>query len=272
MPVERDHIIRENAMSYETILFEKKEGIGYLRLNRPEVYNAINDTMIRELHEILLKINEDGAVRVLIITGEGKAFQAGADIAQINKMSAIEMFRWNEGIVRFCANVEYIRQPVIAAVNGYALGGGLELALSCTLRIAAESAKLGLPEVTLGIIPGAGGTQRLPRLIGKGMASELILTGEMVTAQRALELGMVNRVVPDNELMAESEKMAQKILKNAPIAVEMSKNAIEVGFDLPLEAANQYAQKNLISCFSTEDMREGTRAFLEKRKPDFKGK
>lgn len=259
-------------MSYETIMLEKKEGIGYLSLNRPEVYNAINDTMIRELGGVLAEVAHDESVNILIVTGAGKAFQAGADIAQMSKYSVVEMYRWNEGILRVCAALEQLRQPSIAAINGYALGGGLELALSCTMRIAAQSARLGLPEVKLGIIPGAGGTQRLPRLIGKGLAAELILSGEMITAQRSFEMGMVNRVVPDDKIMEEAEKMARKIIRNAPMAVEMAKNAIDVGLDLPLEAANQYAQKNLITCFSTEDMREGTQAFLEKREPQFRGR
>lgn len=259
-------------MSYETILYEYKAGIGYLTLNRPEVFNAINDTMIKELSKVLAEIEGDDSVKVLVVTGAGKAFQAGADIGRLNKMSVIEIYRWNEGILRNCSCLEQLRQPVIAAINGYALGGGLELALSCTIRIAAESAKMGLPEVSIGIIPGAGGTQRLPRLIGKGLAAEVILTGEMVPAQRALEMGIVNHVVPDEALMEEAEKIARKIMNNAPIAVEMAKNAIEVGGDLPLEAANQYAQKNLIACFSTQDMKEGTQAFLEKRKPRFQGR
>jgi enoyl-CoA hydratase/carnithine racemase len=228
--------------------------------------------MIKELSDVLAEIEGDDSVKVLVVTGAGKAFQAGADIGQLNKMSVIEIYRWNEGILRNCSHLERLRQPVIAAINGYALGGGLELALSCTMRIAAESAKMGLPEVSIGIIPGAGGTQRLPRLIGKGLAAEVILTGEMIPAQRALEMGIVNHVVPDEALTEGAEKIARKIMNNAPIAVEMAKNAIEVGTDLPLEAANQYAQKNLIACFSTQDMKEGAQAFLEKRKPRFKGR
>ncbi len=259
-------------MSRETVLLESKDGISYLTLNRPEVFNAINDTMMRELEEKLLEIDRDDSVRVVIITGAGKAFQSGADISILNKMSVQEIYRWNEIVVKNCDRLEKIRQPVIAAINGYALGGGLELALSCNIRIAADSAKVGLPEVSIGIIPGAGGTQRLPRLIGKGLASEVILTGEILPAQKALKMGIVNKVVPDDKLMEEAENLAGKIVKNAPFSIEMAKNAIEVGFDLPLEAAVQYAQKNLIACFSTEDMKEGTKAFLEKRKPSFKGR
>jgi enoyl-CoA hydratase/carnithine racemase len=221
---------------------------------------------------VLEEVNSDDSVQIVVLTGAGKAFQAGADIAQLNKMNVMEIYRWNEGILRNCASLESLKQPVVAAVNGYALGGGLELALSCTLRIACESAKFGLPEVSIGIIPGAGGTQRLPRLVGKGRAAELILSGDMISAQTALAWGIVNRVTSDESLLEEAEKMARRILKNAPIALELAKNAMEIGYDLPLEAANQYAQKNLMACFSTEDMMEGTTAFLEKRKPDFRGK
>jgi len=165
-----------------------------------------------------------------------------------------------------------MRQPVIAAINGYALGGGLELALACTLRVAAESAKMGVPEVKIGILPGAGGTQRLPRLIGKGLAAEIILTGEPIDAREAFRIGLVNRVVPDDRLMTTAEAIAGKILENAPIAVALAKDAIEVGKDLPLDGAIQYAQKNCVTCFATEDMKEGTAAFLQKRKPQFKGR
>jgi len=180
--------------------------------------------------------------------------------------------RWNEGILRINAALEKLRQPVIAAINGAAMGGGLELAISCTLRVIAESARMGVPEVTLGIIPGTGGTQRLPRLIGKGRAAELLLTGEPIDAQEAYRIGLVNKVVLDGEAVKAAEELARKIMANAPIAVEMAKDAIEIGKDLPLEHAVQYSQKNCVTCFSTEDMKEGMNAFLEKRKANFKGK
>jgi len=186
-------------------------------------------------------------------------------------MQPLDILRWNEGIVRINSALEKLRQPVIAAINGAALGGGLELAISCTLRIAAESADMGLPEVRLGIIPGTGGTQRLPRLIGKGRAAELMLTGKIIDAQEAFEIGLVNRVTADEELMPAAEDLTAEMLANAPIAVEMTKDALEVGKDLPLEQAVQYSQKNCITCFSTADMQEGMAAFLEKRKPGFTG-
>jgi enoyl-CoA hydratase len=258
--------------SYKTIRLEQKEGIGYLTLNRPEVRNAFNQEMIDELQEALRVIDKDNEIRVLIITGAGKAFQAGADIAELSLMAPMDILRWNEGIVRINGSLEKLRQPVIAAINGAAMGGGLELAISCTLRIMAESAKMALPEVKLGIIPGTGGTQRLPRLIGKGLAAELLLTGDVITAKDAHRVGLVNRVVPDGETVKAAEELARKIMSNAPVAVEMAKDALEIGKDLPLEHAVQYSQKNCVICFSTKDMKEGMTAFLEKRKPNFVGK
>ena len=258
--------------SYDTILLEKKEGVGYLTLNRPEVRNAFNQEMIDELRDALRLIDGDEEIKVLIITGAGKAFQAGADIAELSVMTPLDILRWNEGIVRINAALEKLRQPVIAAINGAAMGGGLELAISCTLRVIAESAKMALPEVKLGIIPGTGGTQRLPRLIGKGRAAELLLTGEIINAQDAYHMGLVNRVAPDNACVQTAETLARKIMANAPIAVEMAKDALEIGKDLPLEHAVQYSQKNCVTCFSTEDMKEGMSAFLEKRDARFKGK
>jgi len=257
---------------YKTISVEKKETIGYLTLNRPEVRNAFNQEMIDEIRDALGLIDKDEEIRVLIVTGAGKAFQAGADIAELSVMKPMELLRWNEGIVRINATLEKLRQPVIAAVNGAAMGGGLELALSCTLRVITTSSKLALPEVKLGIIPGTGGTQRLPRLIGKGRAAELVLTGGIIDADEAYRVGLVNRVVRDGEAVKAAEELAKEIIANAPIAVELAKDALEVGKDLPLEQAVQYSQKNCVTCFSTEDMREGMAAFLEKRKPVFKGR
>ena len=258
--------------SYKTIRLEQKEGIGYLTLNRPEVRNAFNQEMIDEFQEALSVIDKDEEIRVLIITGAGKAFQAGADIAELSLMAPMDILRWNEGIVRINGSLEKLRQPVIAAINGAAMGGGLELAISCTLRIISESAKMALPEVKLGIIPGTGGTQRLPRLIGKGLAAELLLTGDVITAKDAHRVGLVNRVVPDGETVKAAEELARKIMSNAPVAVEMAKDALEIGKDMPLEHAVQYSQKNCVICFSTKDMKEGMTAFLEKRKPNFVGR
>jgi len=258
--------------TYRTILSESKDGICILTLNRPEVYNAISRELIAELGDELAAVDESADVKVLIVTGAGKGFQAGADIRELSKMTPLKLLRYNESLVRVIAAVERLRQPVIAAVNGPALGGGLELALACSIRIAAEGALLGLPEVKLGIIPGAGGTQRLPRLIGKGRAYWMMLTGDPVNAEEALRLGLVNRVVPRGEVLTAAVETARKIMANGPLAIELCKNAVEIGMDLPLEHAVQYAQKNCVTCFSTEDMKEGTAAFIEKRKPDFRGR
>jgi len=258
--------------SYKTIEVEKKGHLGYLTLNRPEVMNAFSQEMIDELLKAFAQINRDEQIRVLIITGAGKAFQAGADIAELAAMTPLKILRWNEGLVRVNAAIEKLRQPVIAAINGVALGGGLEFALACTLRVASPRAKFGLPEVSLGIIPGTGGTQRLPRLIGKGRAAKMILTGEIIKADEAERIGLVNQVSADDNVLAAAEELAGIILTKAPIAIEMAKDAIEIGLDLPLEQAVQYSQKNCVTCFSTEDMKEGTKAFLEKRKAEFKGK
>ena len=256
----------------KTIILKQKDRIGYLTLNRPDVFNAINQKLIDEVKYALETVNNDEEIKILIITGAGKGFQAGADIRELSTMTPIAILRWNEGVLRNNAMIEKLRQPVIAAINGLAMGGGLELALACSLRIAVEGAKLALPEVKLGIIPGTGGTQRLPRLIGKGMAYELLLTGKTITAEEALKIGLVNKVVPRGEAIKAAEDLAREIMANGPFAVEMCKDAVEIGMDLPLEQAIQYSQKNCITCFSTEDMKEGTSAFLEKRKADFKGK
>lgn len=257
---------------FKTITYQQRNETGYLTLNRPDVRNAFNQTMIDEILTLLPGVHRNDSVRVLIITGAGKAFQAGADIAEMRHMQPMEILRWNEGIVRINALLESLRQPVIAAINGPALGGGLELAISCTFRVMASTAIMGLPEVKLGIIPGTGGTQRLPRLIGKGRAAELLLTGDIIKAKAAYRMGLVNEVVENDALMDAAETLARKIIFNAPIAVEMAKDAMEIGKDLPLEQAVQYSQKNCITCFSTRDMQEGMSAFLEKRKPEFIGK
>ncbi|MGD9973896.1 MAG: enoyl-CoA hydratase/isomerase family protein [Desulfatirhabdiaceae bacterium] len=258
--------------TYQTIIFETRNGMAILTLNRPDVRNAISQQMIDELLDVLSRIDKDEHIRMVIITGAGKAFMAGADIAELKQMTPMDILRWNEGVVRINAGLEKLRQPVIAAINGAAMGGGMELAISCTFRIMAASAKMGLPEVKLGIIPGTGGTQRLPRLIGKGRAAELLLTGDIIDAAEALRIGLVNQVVADGDVMAAAENLAARIMVNAPIAVEMAKDALEIGKDLPLEQAVQYSQKNCMTCFSTRDMQEGMSAFLEKRKPSFQGK
>ncbi len=257
---------------YETIILEKKNNIGYLVLNRPEVLNAISRKLIQEMADALARVNSDEEIKVLIITGAGKGFQAGADIRELNALKPMDFLRWNESLVRMNAAIEKLRQPVIAAINGVAMGGGLELAISCQIRVAVEGAKLGLPEVKLGIIPGAGGIQRLPLLIGKARAYEMMLSGDPINAEEAYRIGLVNRVVPQGQAVAAAEEIAGRIIANAPVAVELCKDAVEIGMDLPMEHGVQYAQKNCMACFSTDDMKEGTTAFVEKRKANFKGK
>lgn len=257
---------------YQAIEFTVEGGLALLTLNRPQVHNAINRRMIEEWHDVVRRIQARPDIRVLIITGAGRSFQAGADIAELRSMKPLELLRWNDGIISFFLALERMAPPVIAAVNGPAMGGGLELACACTIRLAAETAKLGLPEVKLGIIPGAGGTARLPRLIGPGRAAEMILTGRTVEAQEALDLGLVDRIVDQGRVLAEAKETAVRIMANGPVAVEMAKEAMVLGRDLPVEEAVKYAQKNCVACMSTQDMIEGTTAFLEKRRPSFEGR
>jgi len=259
-------------MAFKTIILEKKEKIAYLTLNRPDVMNAISEELINETMEAVVQIEQDEEILVLVITGAGKAFMAGADIAELSRMRPYRLHKWNHLIVDNLNALERLRQPVIAAINGFALGGGLELAMACDIRIASEKAKVGLPEVTLGITPGAGGTQRLPRLVGKGLAMELLLTGKMIDAQEAYRIGLVNKVVPAEELMQATEEMANRIIANGPIAVQLVKDAVYVGTELPLEAAIEYGHKNVVLSIDTEDAKEGLTAFLEKRPPKWRGK
>ena len=259
-------------MAFETIILEKKGRIGYLTLNRPEVMNAISAKLIAENKEAIRQVEQDEEIRVLIITGAGKAFMAGADIVELSRMNPYQLHKWNHGILEDLNALERLRQPVIAAINGFALGGGLELAMACDIRIASEKAKVGLPEVRLGIIPGAGGTQRLPRLVGKGMAMEMLCTGKMIDAQEAYRIGLVNKVVPHEEVMKTAEEMANEIMACGPIAVQLAKDAVYVGTELPLEAAIEYGHKNVVTSIATEDAKEGLTAFVEKRTPKWQGK
>jgi enoyl-CoA hydratase/carnithine racemase len=256
--------------TFKTIVVEKEDSVACITLNRPEVMNAIDQLMIDELLRACQELSESQETRVVILTGAGKAFQAGADIAELAQMSPLDILRWNAGIVKIGAILESMPQPVIAAINGAAMGGGLEIALACTLRVASSQAKLALPEVKLGIIPGAGGTQRLPRLIGKSRAAKIILTAETLSAEQALAIGLVDEIAVDDNSLKAAKDLAARIIRNAPVACQMAKDAMEVGLSLPLNEAIEYAQKNLAVCFSTEDMREGTAAFLEKRAPRFR--
>lgn len=260
-------------MAYENLLFDVKDQIARITFNRPNVLNALNRKTMDELGECLDVAHRKDAVRVLILTGAGeKAFIAGADInelAQRTPVNGKEFSLYGQQIIH---RLETMGKPSIAAINGFALGGGCEMALACTMRIASRNAKLGQPEVKLGIIPGMGGTQRLPRLCGKGVAQELILTGDMITADEALRIGLVNRVVEPLELMATAETIAKKIIANAPLAVRYAMEGVERGMEMPQEEG-LYLEATLFGlCCTTQDMHEGTRAFIEKRPAKFEGR
>ena len=257
----------------ENILIEKQDNLAIVTINRPTKLNALNKATIEELHTAFNDLNNDSNTKVIILTGSGeKAFVAGADISEFAHFSISEgeqlAAKGQELLFDFVQNLQ---TPVIAAVNGFALGGGLELAMSCHFRIASTNAKMGLPEVTLGVIPGYGGTQRLPQLVGKGRAMEMIMTAGMITADEAKQYGLVNHVVPQAELIEFSTSIAQKIIKNSPFAIGRAIKSINANF---AEGKNGYETeiKNFGRCFGTEDFNEGTKAFLEKRKPVFKGK
>ncbi|MBI3404498.1 MAG: enoyl-CoA hydratase/isomerase family protein [Acidobacteria bacterium] len=260
-------------MSYENLLYEKRDKIGYITFNRPKVLNALNRKTVEELGDVLRSARDDEEVRVLILTGAGeKSFVAGADInelAQSTPVSGKEFSIFGQGVFHL---LETIGKPSIAAINGFALGGGCELILSCSMRVASKTAKMGQPEVKLGIIPGYGGSQRLTRLCGKGLAHELILSGEMISADEALRIGLVNHVTEPADLMSTCEGIARKIIEKAPLAVKYSMEAIERGMDMSQEEG-LFLEATLFGlCCATEDMKEGTRAFLEKRPAQFKGK
>jgi enoyl-CoA hydratase len=260
-------------MSYENLLYEKKDGIAFITFNRPKVLNALNRKTIDELESILRDAREDSAVRVLIFTGAGeKAFVAGADINELAQQTPVngkEFSLFGQGVFHL---LETMGKPSICAINGFALGGGCEFALACSIRLASKTARLGQPEVKLGILPGYGGSQRLARLCGKGVAHELCLTGEMITADEAQRIGLVNHVYEPAELLPAAEAMAKKIVEKAPLAVKYCMEAIERGMEMPQEEG-LFLEATLfgVSC-ATEDMREGTKAFLEKRPANFQGK
>lgn len=254
------------------ITVENREATAVVTVNRPDKLNALNAETVAELRRALQQVADDESVRAIILTGAGeKSFVAGADIGELAKMSplsGIQVSRQGQDAFRF---LETMRKPVIAAVNGFALGGGLELALACHFRIASDNAKFGLPEVKLGIIPGYGGTVRLPRVVGRGRALELILTGEMIDAQEAYRIGLVNHVYPQAELIGAAEQLAAKVAANGPVAIALAIEAVDNGYHASTEDALRL-EANLFGLLaSTADMREGMSAFLEKRKANFKG-
>ncbi|HYK35845.1 enoyl-CoA hydratase-related protein [Alloacidobacterium sp.] len=260
-------------MSYENILVEVRDVVAVVTLNRPKVLNALNAATLTELGTAIEELAANAAIRAILLTGAGeKAFAAGADIHELAKVSAIDGQALAARGQHLFDRIETCGKPVIACINGFALGGGCELALACTFRIASETAKFGQPEVKLGLIPGYGGSQRLSRLVGKGAALKMILTGEMVPALEALRIGLVEEVVTLDQLLARGEQIARTIAAQAPLAVSKSLEAVHAGYDLPLRQALDLEAGLFGLCCATEDKAEGTKAFLEKRAAQWKGR
>jgi len=260
-------------MVYKNIILEKKEAIGYIKINRPKVLNALDKETILEITKSISELEHDKKIKVAILTGEGgKAFIAGADIGSMAKMTPLEAKEFSEVGHHMLNSIENSRLPVIAAVNGYALGGGCETMMACDIVVASVSAKIGQPEINLGIHPGFGGTQRLPRLVGRMKAKELLLTGKNLTADEALKIGLVNMVVDDEILLEVVEKMANQIADKSTVQTSFIKELVNKGLDVDLRSANSLEISYFSSSFSTNDQKEGMNAFLEKRKASFKGK
>jgi enoyl-CoA hydratase len=261
------------ALTLENVLYEKKGAIAYVTLNRPKVLNALNAKTWEDLGAAFEEARDDAEVRGVILTGAGdKAFIAGADISELAHLSAVEGEESSSHGQAVLNLVENLGKPVIAAINGFALGGGCETAMACTIRIASETAKFGQPEVKLGVLPGAGGTQRLPRLVGKGRALQLILTGEIISAQEAWRIGLVNEVVPAANLISRAEAILKQIFSNAPVAIRYSLEAVTKGLETSLDEGLALEASFFGLCAGTEDKKEGTSAFLEKRAPQFRGR
>ncbi|MGI1657882.1 MAG: enoyl-CoA hydratase-related protein [Desulfitobacterium sp.] len=260
-------------MTYENILVEYQEQIAIITINRPKALNALNSATIEELTHGFHELAADSNIRTVILTGSGeKSFVAGADIAEMSEKSPIEARHFSQLGHKLMNLIEALPQPVIAAVNGFALGGGLELAMACDIRLASTNAKFGQPEVGLGILAGFGGTQRLPRLVGSGRASEILLTTDIINAEEAFRMGLVNRVYPKEELLGQAVDMAKKISSKAPIAVQLTKSAIVKGENLDLLSGQAYEAEVFAQTFSTEDQKNGCKAFLAKTTTDYQGR
>ncbi len=259
-------------MSYKNILFEEKNEIAIITFNRPKALNALSQELMGELNDILDALVEKSNIKVLILTGSGeKAFVAGADISEINKLDVLSAKHFARLGQKIIGKLQKLPIPVICAVNGFALGGGCEMALGCDFIYASENAMIGLPEITLGLMPGFGGTQRLARLVGKNRAKELVFTGDMLSAQDAKEMGLVNKVFPLDSLMENVMKVAKKIASKGRVSIRSAKEAINRGLDMDLENGCKLEVDCFALCFASEDAKEGTTAFLEKRKAEFKG-
>jgi enoyl-CoA hydratase/carnithine racemase len=262
-----------SALKLENVVYDKKGPIGYVTLNRPKVMNALNKATINELQGVFEDARNDSAVRGVILTGAGeKAFAAGADIAEIANNTAVEAEEATRRGQALTDLIENLGKPVIAAVNGFALGGGCELAMACTIRIAAESAKFGQPEVKLGVMPGYGGTQRMPRLIGRSRALKLILSGEVIDASEAYRIGLVDELEPDTHVIERAETVLKKIMANAPLSVRYALEAVNKGLETSVAEGLLLEASLFAICTSTDDKKEGTSAFMEKRSPNFRGK
>jgi len=260
-------------MDYKNILFSVDGGIAVITFNRPKALNAMNSETMTELKDAVSRCRDDEAVKTIILTGSGdKAFVAGADIAQMQNLEPREALAFMEHGHETLRLLETTPKPTIAAVNGFALGGGTEISMACDIRFASEKARFGQPEILIGLIPGWGGTQRLPRLVGLGRAKELVMGGEQIDAQRAYEIGLANRVYPADQLMEETMKFARKLASMPPFAIKMAKHAMNFGYDLSLDNANRLECECCAQCFSTRDQKEGMSAFLEKRKPNYTGR
>jgi len=257
-------------MSYTTILTETRGRVGLITLNRPQAMNALNRMLLSELVSALTAFDADEAVGAMVITGSERAFAAGADIKEMAEASAVEML--TSSFVELFDGIRKVRKPVIAAASGFALGGGCELAMSCDMIVASETAKFGQPEVTIGVIPGAGGTQRLTRAVGKALAMEMVLNNRMLTAAEALQYGLVNRVVPVERLMEETLALATEVAGRAPLAVRLGKEAINKAFELSLTEGLDAERRAFYMLFASEDQKEGMKAFVEKRKAEWKGR
>jgi enoyl-CoA hydratase len=259
-------------MSFEFILSEPEYAshIALIRLNRPKELNALNLQLMLEMKEALMELDKNDSVRVIIITGNERAFAAGADIKQMSGKTAVDMLQ----IDQFSTwdQIRKTKKPIIAAVSGFALGGGCELAMLCDMIVASESAKFGQPEIKIGVMPGAGGTQRLTRAVGKARAMEMVLTGKFIGAEEAMAFGLVNKVVPVELYLEEALKLAKEIAQMSPIAVQLAKESVNKAFEMPLQEALFFERKNFYMLFATEDQKEGMNAFIEKRNPEFKGK
>jgi enoyl-CoA hydratase len=261
-----------NLVNFKNIIFERENNIAIIKINRPKVLNTLNSETLKELELLINYIGEDDEIYAVVLTGEGKAFAAGADITEMKDLNAIDGRRFGILGSRVFRKIELLTKPIIAAVNGYALGGGCELCMACDIRLASKKAKFGQSEVSLGIIPGFGGTQRLARLVGMGMAKQLLFTGDIIDAEEALRIGLINKIIEPEKLLNEAKALANKIASNAPIAVKLCKEAINRGIQVDMDTGLMYESEAFGICFSTEDQKEGMTAFIEKRDKYFKNR